>query len=307
MMTYPYKTSVIIPTYNRAEVLPSAIESLLTQTYKDFEIIIVDDGSTDNTRKVLESYLAKPNIRYVYQENQKQAAARNNGICHSRSEYLAFLDSDDLWYPEKLDLQVKALDEHPDVGMVYSNQMMFVDDMDEGWVRYARGILKSGDIFKDLLQRKFYCSLQTVLVRRTVFDEVGLMDESLKNSLEDWELTLRIARKYRILAIDKPLVRRRVHEETSLKYLEFRINNHWSILKKHLKEPSLEPEFVNRIWRKAYYSWGHDYLAHGSYGKALRWFRRALRKGNLAAGIGIAASLLGPVGRGLFRIKKSLR
>ena len=89
-MTYPYKTSVIIPTYNRADVLPSAIDSILAQTVKDFEIIIVDDGSTDDTRDVLEPYLAKPNIRYIYQENQKQAAARNNGVIHSGGEYVGF-------------------------------------------------------------------------------------------------------------------------------------------------------------------------------------------------------------------------
>jgi len=306
-MTYPYKTSVIIPTYNRADVLPPAIDSILAQTHTDFEIIIVDDGSTDNTRDVLEPYLAKPNIQYIYQENQKQAAARNNGVLRSRGEYVGFLDSDDLWYPEKLDLQVKALDEHPEVGMVFSNQMMFTDDSDEGRVRYPRGVLKSGDIFKDLLQRKFYCSLQTVLVRRSVFDDVGLTDESLKNSLEDWELTLRIARKYKVLAIDKPLVRRRVHKETSVKYLEFRIHNHLAILKKHLKEPLLAPSFMNRIWHKAYFSWGHDYLVYGRYRKALRWFFRSFRKGNWAAGVGIMMSLFGPVGKGLFRIKKRLR
>jgi glycosyltransferase involved in cell wall biosynthesis len=303
-MTYPYKASVIVPTYNRADVLPSAIDSILAQTTKDFEIIIVDDGSTDNTREVLEPYLARPNIRYIYQENQKQAAARNNGILHSKSEYVGFLDSDDFWYPEKLELQIKTLEEHPEVGMVFSNQMMFNDDSEEGWVRYPPGVLKSGDIFKDLLKRKFYCSLQTVLVRRSVFDDVGLTDESLKNSLEDWDLTLRIAKKYKVIGIEKPLVRRRIHEETSVKYLEFRINNHRTILEKHLKEPSLAPSFVNWIWRKAYYSWGHDYLVSGLYRKALRWFVRSFRKGNWVAGIGIMMGLLGPVGKGLFRLKK---
>ena len=95
--------SVIIPTYNRAKLVCEAIESVFNQTFKDFELLIVDDGSTDNTKEVLKPYLSDPRVKYIYQENKKRAVARNNGIRNSKSEWIAFLDSDDLWIEDHLE------------------------------------------------------------------------------------------------------------------------------------------------------------------------------------------------------------
>src|SRR5690349_3602213 len=107
------KVSVIIPTYNRAQFIARAVDSVLEQTYKDFEIIVIDDGSSDNTQEILKAYEGK--IRYVYQQNKGISAARNRGIQEAKGEYIAFLDSDDVWKPEKLSVQVAILDVNPHV------------------------------------------------------------------------------------------------------------------------------------------------------------------------------------------------
>ena len=297
---YKYKVSVIIPTYNRADLLTMTVDSVLAQTYKNYEIIIVDDGSTDHTKEIIKPYLSKSNIRYIYQENRKQAAARNNGIRNSAGEFISFLDSDDLWRPEKLELQVKVLEEHPEVGLVYSNQSLMLDVSSEDQIRYSPGVLKSGDIFKDLLRRKFYCSTSSLLVRKSVLDDVGSFDESLRNSLEDWELTLRISKKYKTFCVDKPLFRRRLHAEVLDNYYEIRIENHQSILKKYLNDSALSKSFINYVWGKASFAWGRKYFERHRYKKAFKCFYRSLQRGNWAANFPMLLSLFGPAGKIVF-------
>ncbi len=294
------KVSVVIPTYNRQDFITQAIDSVSAQTYDDYEIIIVDDGSTDHTREILKPYLAKSNIRYFYQENLKQAAARNNGIRRSTGEYIAFLDSDDLWHPEKLALQVQVLEESPEIGMVYSNQ----DIMKNGFIvkkmKYPREILKSGCIFEDLLLRRFYCSTPGLLIRRSVLEDVGLFDESLQNALEDWELTLRISQKYKVLCVDRPLFQRRLHVGAAETYFEKRIYNHQKILSAYLNKSYLSKSFTNTVWAKAYYSWGCIYFENYRYRRARQCFAHAFKRGYWITSIPLMLSLFGVVGKKLF-------
>jgi len=292
--------NVIIPTYNRAELLPGAIDSVLAQTFKDYEIIIIDDGSTDGTRKVLSPYLLHPNIRYFYQDNKKQAAAKNLGIQKAQGEYIAFLDSDDLWSPQKLALQVKALDDHPEIAMVYSNQMIFRNSLDSGKIKYRPGILKSGEIFYDLLMRKFYCSTPTILLRKSAIDAVGGFDESLRNALEDWEFTLRISKIFQIYCIDKPLIWRRIHAEGSPGYHEIRIRNHSRILDKYLSDSSLSDSFKKAVLGKAYFSWGHLSFLDRRYKKATRYFSKATLNGHIGAFFAVGLCQLREVGRMIY-------
>ncbi len=112
------KVSVIIATYNRTHFVCEAIESVLNQTFPDFEIIVIDDGSIDNTKQVLEKYASR--IQYIFQENKGRAEARNTGIKNAKCEYIAFLDDDDIWLPNKLEKQVIFLDSHPDIELVYT-------------------------------------------------------------------------------------------------------------------------------------------------------------------------------------------
>ena len=159
--------SVIIPTYNRARMIGEAIESVLSQAYNDLELIVVDDGSSDETRKVVSNYF--PQVNYLYQEHQGVSAARNCGIKHSRGEYLSFLDSDDLWLKEKLRSQMMFMESHPEAFICYT---------DEIWIRNGVRVnpMKkhqkySGMIFEHCLPLCIV-SPSSVLIARTLFDKV---------------------------------------------------------------------------------------------------------------------------------------
>lgn len=208
----PGLVSVIIPTYNRADLVREAIQSVLDQTYQNFEIIVVDDGSTDGTEQVLAPY--KDRIIYIYQENQGGAAARNTGIKVAKGEYIAFLDSDDLWFPQKLEKQVEILDKNQDISVVYSN----IIKIDENNKIIGRGSkdnrFLSGYIFREVLLRKAACAfLQTLLVRKICFEEIGYFDEKLKKA-HDRDMILRLAQKYKMYGIKEPLAKFRIHNLT---------------------------------------------------------------------------------------------
>ena len=201
--------SVIIPTYNRAHYICEAVESVLAQTYKNVEIIVVDDGSTDGTEEVLSLYRGR--IRYFYQENRGPSAARNAGIQKSTGPYIAFLDSDDLWMPDKLDLQVRYLSEHPDYGLVHTDH--------EDWIVRDGAVVEVrpdhydshhiGYIFPEMFLRN-EVSTPTVLLRKVCLNKVGYFDENLL-LFEDHDLWLRIARYYKIGYINKKLAVFRRH------------------------------------------------------------------------------------------------
>ena len=154
--------SVIIPTYNRAHYVVEAVESVLAQTHKNIEIIVVDDGSTDGAEEILDPY--KDRIRYFYQENQGVSAARNLGIRNANGQYLAFLDSDDLWLPDKTELQLNFLKENDNYGFVFSNFLIFTDTENETEIA-NRSIPPSGYIFPQLFMGNFIGS-PTMLMRR---------------------------------------------------------------------------------------------------------------------------------------------
>ncbi len=297
------QVSVIIPTYNRSVVLPMAIDSVLNQTYKDFEIIVVDDGSSDNTREVVAGYASRhAQIRYVWQENKKQAAARNFGIQLAKGEYIAFLDSDDTWMSTKLGQQVVILNQEASVGMVYCNQLLAVDNGDPGRLRYKQGWLSSGNVFKDLLRRRFYCSTQTVLVRRAVLDQVGFFDEHFANALEDWELTLRIAYHCQVVCVDEPLVWRLENVNYPREYSLTRAENHRAILEKTFSQCSISHKEKNRLWKSAWFTWGLSFLESQYYLKSIVCFTRALGRGHRFALPALLLGGMGPLGRWVYTL-----
>jgi len=206
--------SVIIPTFNRGYIVTEAIESVLSQSYKDFEIIVVDDGSTDNTREVLDPY--RDRIRYFYQENKGVAGARNKGIEASRGEFIAFLDSDDIWLPEKLGRQVDYLNTHTDIGMVYSRYWREYEDTGKRKLRPKKKYLKDGYIYTQVLFR-YLIWIGTVMLRRSCFEIVGRFDVSLA-SAEDKDMLLRVARHYRVGLIEAPLAIHRIRGNSLTRY-----------------------------------------------------------------------------------------
>ena len=199
------KISIIIPTYNRADMLVRAVESVLAQTYQDFEIIVVDDGSTDHTREALQQFGEQ--VRYLYQENSGlPAVARNAGIKIARGEYLAFLDSDDCWLPDKLQTQLAVLETHATVGLVCANAYQINRrGQRSGRLYHAPGLGKSGPVFLDLLEENFVIT-STVMLRREALAMAGAFPETKKLRVgEDYTLWLRVALDWEVKYLAQPL------------------------------------------------------------------------------------------------------
>tara|TARA_R110000850_G_scaffold264954_2_gene394285 strand:- start:2489 stop:3364 length:876 start_codon:yes stop_codon:yes gene_type:complete len=184
--------SVVTPTYNRARFLPDAVSSVLAQTYGDFELIILDDGSSDDTREVLEPFLADRRVRYFYQKNQGQSHARNHALDQAAGEFIAFLDSDDLWEPSKLEKQLAVFKSNPNVDIVHGDEAT-IDE--QGVVNSLENMNRySGGITRYLLADNSV-SITTALVRRRCFDEMGGFDTSV-GVADDYELWLRFSARY---------------------------------------------------------------------------------------------------------------
>ena len=181
--------SVVIPTYNRAELLADAIGSVQRQTFEDWELLVVDDGSTDDTRTVMDGFLADKRIRYVRQENRGQSAARNLGLRHARAPLIAFLDSDNRWLPDKLERQMRFLADHPEVDVVYGETERLGSD-GSTWPSPVRE-RHSGTVWRPLLTKNFI-NFNTSVVRRERLIAIGGFDEALRGG-EDYDLWLRLS------------------------------------------------------------------------------------------------------------------
>jgi glycosyltransferase involved in cell wall biosynthesis len=192
-MKSPPLISIIIPTYNRAEFISQAVESVLGQTMHEWELLVVDDGSTDNTCEVLAAYRRDPRIHYFYQLNQGQSVARNEALRMIQGDFVGFLDSDDLWAPDKLEKQLAILEANPHVDIVHGDE----STMDVQGVVISRKNMKrySGWITRYLLADNSV-SITTALVRRRCFEEMGGFDTSV-GVADDYELWLRFSALYR--------------------------------------------------------------------------------------------------------------
>lgn len=242
------KVSVIIPTYNRRALLERAIHSVLIQKGVNFELIIVDDGSTDGTREFV---LTLPAITYLYQPNHGPAAARNLGIGRTSAAFIAFLDSDDEWLPGKLAAQLRFFEENPDY---------MICQTEEIWIRNGRRVnpMKKhkkygGFIFEKCLPLCIV-SPSAVMMRREFFDEVGLFDESLP-ACEDYDLWLRASARMPIGLVEKPYVIKygghvdqRSHQFPVMD--RFRIESLRKIIESGVLNPSQKEAAQNELQRK---------------------------------------------------------
>jgi len=204
------KVDVIIPTYNRAEFLQAAIGSVLNQSLDDLTLLVVDDASKDDTQAVVKA-LDDKRIKYIcHTENRAEAVARNTGLSNGNAEFVAFLDDDDEWLPEKLRLTVDLLENSPSkVGGVYSG--LFIIDKVTGVTHGCKLAERRGDIYLDMVRRNVVFTPSTVLLRRECFEKVGLFDESIPWML-DYDMWIRISREYHFECIKEPLVKYHVHE-----------------------------------------------------------------------------------------------
>lgn len=202
--------SVVTPTYNRGEVIDRAVQSVLNQSYKNYEIIVVDDASTDNTLEVINSF-TDPRIRYLrHEENKGGAAARNTGIKAANGKYIAFLDSDDEWVKTKLERQLHVLNELPEeIGVIASDQVNIHSDGREVIVSSNRDIghnQKGYQISHAKILKQNPAITSSALVKKECFERVGLFDEELP-AHQEWDMWIRISRYYRFYRIREPLVR----------------------------------------------------------------------------------------------------
>ncbi len=235
------QVSVIIPTFNRAHTLPRAVDSVLKQRQRPEALIVIDDGSTDQTAQMIADEY--PQVAYIHQKNQGVSTARNKGIAMSNSDWLAFLDSDDEWLPGKLERQMTALSKQPEMKICHT---------DEIWIRDGKRVnpmkkhAKSGGwIFEKCLP--LCCvSPSSVVIHRSVFDDVGLFDESLP-ACEDYDLWLRIAARYPFLYFDEKLLVKYGGHEDQLS------RKHWAMDRFRIRalEKILASDTLTDINRKA--------------------------------------------------------
>ena len=204
MVKLPPEISIILPTYNRAHLLSRAIDSVLNQTYQNFELIIIDDGSSDDTGKIISNYKT-PSIKYIkFKKNKGANIARNIGIQSARGKYIAFQDSDDKWHKGKLEKQIDVIKSN-----LYNVQIVFSSFwyIESGLRKYFptnADVLKSSHIKNEVIKNNFI-AMPTALIERKCFEENGLFDESLPR-YQDWELFIRFSQYYDFKFIKEPLV-----------------------------------------------------------------------------------------------------
>ena len=198
------KVSVIIPTYNRADKIERAIKSVLDQTFEDFDVIVVDDCSSDNTEAVVKTITDERVKYHRLDKNQGAAGARNSGVAISESEYIAFHDSDDEWLPDKLKKQFEYMQEHPQVGMVYGKMHIVQSDLEGDFPNDSIEGKLEGEIYTDLLKRNTI-GTPTMFLKRDEFEKVGGFDTNLR-CLEDWDFAIRFSKENKIGYINEPLM-----------------------------------------------------------------------------------------------------
>jgi len=279
MNAKPPRISVLIPSYNRANLLPDAIQSVLAQTRPDFEILLIDDGSTDNTREVVATFQDE-RIRYTYRDNGGISAALNTGLNLARGEYVCRLDSDDCWLPTILEKHTAILDEHPDYGVVYSKARAMTPDGKPKTQILGAPAHFPGNSFKSMLYGDFGCAIATT-VRMECYQRVNGYDENLKVNV-DWDMWIRLARHYEFYFLDDVLANFRSHPGRSTASSLFNdvVLSRLTPLDKAFSEPDLPEEILTvkpLAYRNAHMDIGMKWLGVKEYKQARHHFGEAIR------------------------------
>ena len=263
------KVSVIIPTHNRAEYLRSSITSVLNQTYQDFEIIIVDDGSKDHTHEVVASF-TDPRIKYIRHDTGKgDAGARNTGIINSSGDYIGFLDDDDQWLPTKLALQVTVLvNSPPHIGGVYTGH--FDISGTDGTITNISYPVRRGDLSRYALIESCFIT-SCVLLKRECFEKVGLFDESIPYC-NDRDMWIRIAKAFHFEYIKRPLVKYLIHKYKLSTNFKLAVEGREIILQKYHADFSRH----KKAHAERYLTLGELYCYDGNAKKGRKAFLRAI-------------------------------
>ncbi|BAZ51234.1 putative glycosyl transferase [Nostoc sp. NIES-4103] len=269
--------SVILPVYNGEKTVKETIESVLNQTFKNIELILINDGSTDSTLKIIES-IQDARLQVFSYQNAGLATSRNRGLSHCTGTFISFIDADDLWTSDKLESQLKALQAHPKAGVAYSWTNYI--DTEGKFLKSGTHITVTGDVYKQLVLRNFLENGSNPLVRSEALKEVGGFDETLP-AAEDWDMWLRLAARYEFVAVPKAQIlyrvsansmstKLKVQEAASLKVIERAFSNEKAEPLSHLKRSSIAylykyltfkaletPKNLKKSWLSAQFLWNY--------------------------------------------------
>jgi len=269
--------SVVIPAYNADRTLPAALESVYAQSEQDLEIIIVDDGSRDDTLKIATTAAEKDSrIKVIPTSNRGAAGARNAGIEASVGTYVAFLDADDIWLPRKLEEQLRAFESEAEVRSVRCGACLVDDDLG---VISRRPCYDSKDVLLEILLFQNPSPwMSTLVVDRSVFTEIGLFDTSLE-MIEDWEFAIRLARLGLMKGVEEPLALYRQHPGNRSKDWQAHIRSGFQILDKLFADPLL-PDRIrrqrSRIYSKFYLMICGAAFAASAHSQSIKWGLKAI-------------------------------
>jgi len=255
--------SVIIPAYNQERFIGEAIESILSQSMRDFEILVIDDGSRDRTKGVVLAFRDK--VRYFFQPNKGAGAARNAGLERAKGRFIAFLDADDMWLPGKLELQLDVMESSPEVGVAYGAIIVMYEN---SW-RHERVIRSPHELSLEemLLENPVHTS--TVLIRREWFETAGVFDESLIRC-QDWEMWFRLRiQGCQFRYIDEVLAKVRFHDSNSTRDHESVKRSMFLLLDRVSNHPKLPTELRSKDFRRklesmTYYELSKESLRSGT-------------------------------------------
>ncbi len=267
--------SVIIPAYNSAHFLKDALDSVLAQTFRDLEVLVIDDGSTDNTRELVSSYGGQ--LRYFYQQNSGVALARNRGIEESRARYIAFLDADDLWMPEKLERQFEALENGSEYRACYTNFTTVASDLTP--LEGNSSSRKSSGLADLLLRGNVVGTPSTVFCERLLLEATGGFDPSL-SQCADWDMWMRMTALTEFFYFEEPMVAYRQHGNNMSRDVALLERDSLRVLEKGFALPALSQDLRRRrraAFARNYMVLAGSYFHAKSYGNFARCASRALR------------------------------
>lgn len=232
------KISVVIPTYNSSKFITDTLDCLRKQTFKDFEAVVINDGSKDDTAQVISKYIISNqnlNIRFFNQENRGIAGARNRGVLESKSHYIAFLDHDDIWHPDKLNRCYEVFLKYPDIDLVCHNELM--RDASGKIVQYLYHGPCASSMFKRLLFKGNYLSTSATVVKKKALIDIGLFREYPEfSTVEDYDLWIRLSKKYKFYFIEDVLGEYVVNNYNASLNSERHYNNLIKVLKLNFRE-----------------------------------------------------------------------
>jgi len=297
--------SVVITCFNIRDYVADALRSVLAQSYPRMEIIIVDDGSTDDSRNVLAEFFSDERVRYVAKENGGPSSARNRGITLAHGEFIAFLDGDDLWESEKLSRQMVALYDNQAAGMVFCDFSTFDSTGSMAVRKNASLFLHLQSVkYEYLISRSNFIYPSTVIVRRTAFDRCGVFDETLRGP-EDYDMWLRIAREFDVIGLQESLVNIRQHSSNLSKNIAGMISNERAAIDK--QRCFLSKRAYNRRIAKLFLLNADRSIHANDKLQALRLLFQGIRRYPalyVEVSVVLAKLLLG--GRAVERIRRSL-